>query len=1043
MQLDVCNVDQAIQKIIPYLDDTGSTAHKAIYFDGWDGLAASAVLRAIAEDPPPSLKKKFDKILHVDCSRWKSQRTLQRAIADELKLPQSVMTALDKQDEEDDFMGVEEGFRGAVIAVGRQIYQFLRDLSCLVILHNGSDNMIDLANCGIPSNEWFLPGEHKVLWTFRGRLRLNPEIEEKVDSSHIYIYTPIDWEFCLTTDQLMLDEATQIVKYIQHKKSVTPGIAAKCISYLLWLNKKGGGTMEYNWATHASNYWVCDGIIEGGQSDEAWDLSAALHQQIRLEECSSHTDVFHFSVLYPVHWKSVIYPFEIEERTHITMPPTLTSFFLTAENRLPLPYGMFGQSERLRVLKLSKCNFSFRSPPFRRCRSLRFLGLDNCEDQRQEEVHKQGSQVMGFFQSLWVLDVRNMDWELDLSQEIIVQMALNMREVYIRKGKFWRSNLSWRQLKNLRKLRVIEPISSWETGKGDEFMDMVKLELLDLSGNNTIEVLPSLCDATGLKTLILDACASLEYVGPEGLPPSLESFSFDAGTGEDGNIIAKVSRISLAGCAKLLDFRLLGSLPNLEELDLSRTAVKILDLKKMVQVQNLRRIFLIGCKQLRAIVWPKNGVQLRLLGIDTCQEVALFTRDSLVGQEQEKYCHARVCISDMRFFQSLVLTSGEEFDEEFDGRSIVKFQRLDLDFPMIKSPFNLTNCIDIDGPFKLNLYLSCTSKKEDGKNCNRSGQVVGSPSLHTSLISLTCQAYNEVSIEQITTEFSGSSALQFEPQDLHIEIGQGTMNTKALCTVMNRVQSLYLHDNSSRTPVMPEQAAFRRRSETTRCYNALKWCRVERFPALETVFVITDYADGYFFAELETFWAADLLMACSIWSSGTPYDDTDRKSFANMRAIHLHMCPRLQFVLPMFWGSTLSSLETLHIVCCSDLKQVFPVDANFLKRIATEHRNGMLEFPRLKHLHLHDLSGLQQICEAKMFAPELETVRLRGCWRLRRLPATDRHRRGGQLVDVDCEKDWWDNLEWDGLGVGHDPSLFAPRHSAYYKKRILRTTVLR
>ncbi|CAO2041591.1 unnamed protein product [Urochloa humidicola] len=84
-------LNQAIQQIIPYLEDTGSDAHKAVYFDGWDGLAASAVLRAIAEDPPPSLKKKFDKILHIDCSRWKSRRALQRAIADKLGLPQSVM----------------------------------------------------------------------------------------------------------------------------------------------------------------------------------------------------------------------------------------------------------------------------------------------------------------------------------------------------------------------------------------------------------------------------------------------------------------------------------------------------------------------------------------------------------------------------------------------------------------------------------------------------------------------------------------------------------------------------------------------------------------------------------------------------------------------------------------------------------------------------------------------------------------------------------------------------------------------------------------
>ncbi|CAO2041592.1 unnamed protein product [Urochloa humidicola] len=613
---------------------------------------------------------------------------------------------------------------------------------------------------------------------------------------------------------------------------------------------------------------------------------------------------------------------------------------------------------------------------------------------------------MGFFQSLWVLDVRNMDWELDLSQDIIGQMAVNMREIHVKKGRIWRNNLAWRELRNLHKLRV--------------------LELLDLSGNNTIQVLPSLCAATGLKTLILNGCAELDHVGP-GLPPSLESFSFNAGARGDGNNTAKISRITLAGCAKLVDLRLLGSLSNLEELDLSGTPVKILNLQKEIQVENLRRIFLIGCKQLCSIVWPENGMQqLRLLFIDTRPEVELFretSRDSLVHQEQERSCHAHVWITDIRFLQSLGPTSDGEFRW-------------------------------ITSPFKLNLYLSCTNKKEDGKihnKVNSSGQVVGSPSLHASLISLTCRAYDDVSIEQIATELNDSSALQFVPQDIHIEIGQGKVNTnvvtaqgiQALCFVMNTVQSLYLHDNSSITHVIPEQAMLRRH-ENNYYYCDLKWCRVERSPALETVFVITDYADGWSFEDLKTFSAAGLLMARSIWSRGRPYDGADYRSFAKLRAIHLHMCPRLQFVLPMFWGySTLSSLETLHIVCCRDLKQIFPVNADFLKRIATRHQNGMLEFPKLKHLYLHDLSCLQQICEAKMFAPKLETVRLRGCWGLRRLPATDPRRRGGQLVDVNCEKDWWDNLEWDGLHVGHDPSLFAPRHSAYYKKRILRTTVLR
>jgi len=377
----------------------------------------------------------------------------------------------------------------------------------------------------------------------------------------------------------------------------------------------------------------------------------------------------------------------------------------------------------------------------------------------------------------------------------------------------------------------------------------------------------------------------------------------------------------------------------------------------------------------------------------------------------------------MRFFQSLVLTSGEELRW-------------------------------ITALFKMDLYLSCPSK-DDGKNnsretmgslFDRTGQVVGLPTLHKPSISMTCGTYNDVSIEEMAPEIDGGTALQFEPQDLHIEIGQGMINTdvvsaqgiRALCFVMNSVQSLYLHDNSSITPVIPEQTTSTRRQAIN--YSALKWCRVERCPKLDTVFH-TNYDEYVCFDELETFWASDLLMARSIWSRGRIVDNSwDDYSFAKLRAIHLHLCPRLQFVLPLSWFVILSSLETLHIVRCGDLKQVFPVEAVIQNVIAPD---GILVFPRLKNLYLHDLSSLQQICEAKMFAPQLENVRLRGCWGLRRLPATDPDRRDGRRVAVDCEKDWWDNLQWDGLDVGHHPSLFAPRHPAYYKKRLLRTTVLR
>uniref|UniRef100_J3LVL5 Uncharacterized protein n=1 Tax=Oryza brachyantha TaxID=4533 RepID=J3LVL5_ORYBR len=60
-----------------------------------------------------------------------------------------------------------------------------------------------------------------------------------------------------------------------------------------------------------------------------------------------------------------------------------------------------------------------------------------------------------------------------------------------------------------------------------------------------------------------------------------------------------------------------------------------------------------------------------------------------------------------------------------------------------------------------------------------------------------------------------------------------------------------------------------------------------------------------------------------------------------------------------------------------------------------------------------------------MFAPKLETIWVRGCWGLKRIPATS-----NSCPMVDCEKEWWEKLEWDG----HHPSLFKTCHSKHYKK---------
>jgi len=131
--------------------------------------------------------------------------------------------------------------------------------------------------------------------------------------------------------------------------------------------------------------------------------------------------------------------------------------------------------------------------------------------------------------------------------------------------------------------------------------------------------------------------------------------------------------------------------------------------------------------------------------------------------------------------------------------------------------------------------------------------------------------------------------------------------------------------------------------------------------------------------QLQTIWASDLQMARCIWSQGVR---GGYASFQNLQHLHLRSCPRLHFALPVRVAS-FPSLETLHIINCGDLTHVFVLDENNPEEIVARG----VPFPKLTTIHLHDLPKLRQISEVKMLAPALETIRIRGCFGLRRLPA--------------------------------------------------------
>nr|CAB3452142.1 unnamed protein product [Digitaria exilis] len=67
---------------------------------------------------------------------------------------------------------------------------------------------------------------------------------------------------------------------------------------------------------------------------------------------------------------------------------------------------------------------------------------------------------------------------------------------------------------------------------------------------------------------------------------------------------------------------------------------------------------------------------------------------------------------------------------------------------------------------------------------------------------------------------------------------------------------------------------------------------------------------------------------------------------------------------------------------------------------------------------------------------KLRTVKIRGCWSLKSLPYVGRGS-NNKVVECDCEKEWWDRLEWEDSSQAN---RYKPIHSRYYKKTMLRAS---
>ncbi|CAL5012576.1 unnamed protein product [Urochloa decumbens] len=1124
------SIDDAAEEIITFL---GRTRQESVIC--LDGLAASAILKVVVERyrsplSGAAIRKAsggFDKIIHIEYLPWQSKRSLQKAIAEELKLPQKVMDFFNQCDDEDDFDGVEQAARGVIPDVKWAILSELGNYKFLVVFHNWSGNYVDLWEYGVP----VMGGMNKrVLWTSGGRFRFlaiplfSQDVKTSAGLSDVVIsffpYTVEGEDAMMDTWRHILHlEAWEVASWYSSVGELDTKIVLECILYKLMIQQDN----NINWGTHAANYWVCDGIIHdtNGCDRSTWEIGDALHRTMNLDWHQS-TMGFILELLCD------------EQRAHsdrwvsaagqdiAAVQPLTTSFFWTGAI---IEGGTLKDLDksRLRVLHLSHCTFSFSSPPFISCTYLRFLLLDHCKDKNdapnrsEEQDHSQVSDG-ACFQKLWVLEMSYTDWYGLLSKKML-DIMVELRELNVKGPSNWSTShlhscSDTGSSSKLLKLRVAEGpndnnkgrrhMGSWRGSsptyppkvlasppkppkhllgidKGEEDEDEEEEEekwerkeeeknkppfpltpplcstssfatvnnIGDSSGhrNQYASSFPDLSSWCFLKTVILDGCGELEEIGRNTLPPSLESFSFTS------DISTKIKSISFRGCAILKSLMLRGSFGELIELDMSGTSVKTLDLSE-TQALRLKRLFLLGCEKLRAIHWPQEEVEeiikLEVLHIDTTR--AAWSREA-ESNKQEATSDSRSAISllaavhgndhalanldvyislrDARLFRSLIGTTFEylhiEITSSHKGASQGVNNVASGDSEQEVRAINLPNAAG-------NLYISTFEDISQSQTAGANGDIV------------------DALIPMRSNDAHCYISIQDETPTQWLQNAAGTKQQTSTTLprfVHNNAKILHLHDSLSITCIPGPASA----SATTAKLNwdKLQWCRIERCPNLEgSVFTtppVTAYGNDIFHC-LETFWASQLLKAHYIWDWSTSVFSPGHNSFEDLVFLHLDCCPNLVHVLPLYTsnGNGCRRLETLEIVCCGELREVFPSDSK--SRLQQKPR----EFPNLKHIHLYELPMLQRIYSRRMLAPKLKTVKIRGCWSLKRLPAACRapqrstelnEEEAHMLPTVDCEKDWWDNLEWDGEEAGHHPSHYKPTHSAYYKKTLLRATVLR
>ncbi|XP_077221988.1 disease resistance protein At4g27190-like [Tasmannia lanceolata] len=146
----------------------------------------------------------------------------------------------------------------------------------------------------------------------------------------------------------------------------------------------------------------------------------------------------------------------------------------------------------------------------------------------------------------------------------------------------------------------------------------------------------------------------------------------------------------------------------------------------------------------------------------------------------------------------------------------------------------------------------------------------------------------------------------------------------------------------------------------------------------------------------------------------------------NIEWMHLLLLPNLKKLIMGQGSLSLRQLKTLSIDSCEqlsgtlfssnlvhqldNLKYLFIHDCDKIEEIIEEGDNMLVlnnALPSLRLLHLEGLKGLRSLCSTRVSFTSLETMRIHGCTKLKKLPSCP------SIQIFKAEREWFEELNWE------------------------------